>query len=61
MATLGYNLGRSAEPFGNFGLTIQLAAIDQLQELRGVAFPVEYKVRQLIVTGPPGSGKSTLM
>lgn len=40
---------------------LQLEPIEDLQEIKGVAFPTWIKYRQLIVTGPPGSGKSTLI
>lgn len=32
-----------------------------LQSIHGVDFPAKMKFRQLLVTGPPGSGKSTLI
>ena len=32
-----------------------------LQLIHGVEFPAKLKFRQLLVTGPPGSGKSTLI
>ena len=32
-----------------------------LQIINGVEFPAKMKFRQLLVTGPPGSGKSTLI
>ena len=32
-----------------------------LQTINGVEFPAKMKFRQLLVTGPPGSGKSTLI
>ena len=32
-----------------------------VQTIKGVVFPIELKFRALLVTGPPGSGKSTLV
>ena len=41
------------------GLT--LAPIEACQEIKGMLFPPDLKFRQLVVTGPPGSGKTTLI
>ena len=38
-----------------------LESIEKLQDVRGIPFPARVKYRQLIVTGPPGSGKSSLI
>lgn len=35
--------------------------IEDLKEVRGVLFPGSLRLGQLVVTGPPGSGKSTLV
>ncbi|MBF0264265.1 MAG: serine/threonine protein phosphatase [Gammaproteobacteria bacterium] len=32
-----------------------------IQKIKGVVFPDELKYRSLLITGPPGSGKSTLI
>jgi len=38
-----------------------LVPVEDVQDIKGVPFPKETKFRQLIVTGPPGSGKSRLI
>ena len=38
-----------------------LEPIEEIQYIKGVPFPKATKYRQLIVTGPPGSGKSRLV
>jgi len=40
---------------------LNLKPIEELQYLKGVPFPASVKYRQLLITGPPGSGKSRLV
>ena len=40
---------------------LDLRPIEDVQLIRGLPFPTRTKFRQLIVTGPPGSGKSQLV
>ncbi len=42
-------------------VTLELVPIEELQRLKGVPFPAFMKFRQLLVTGPPGSGKTKLI
>jgi hypothetical protein len=42
-------------------LDLRLEPVRDCQSIKGVLFPPEVKFRQLIVTGPPGSGKTTLI
>ncbi|MBL8395731.1 MAG: serine/threonine protein phosphatase [Candidatus Accumulibacter sp.] len=35
--------------------------VESLQLFKGVAFPGDVRFRQMLVTGPPGAGKSTLI
>ncbi|MET0106158.1 MAG: serine/threonine protein phosphatase [Sedimenticola sp.] len=37
------------------------APIEELQTIKGVTFPAHITFRQLLITGPPGSGKSTMV
>jgi hypothetical protein len=41
--------------------SFETESIVDLQQYRGIAFPADMKLHQLLVTGPPGSGKSTLI
>ena len=38
---------------------VQTEPIEDLQPRKGFGFPAHVRVRQLLVTGPPGCGKST--
>lgn len=40
---------------------LETRAIDALQYIRGIAVPDDVRFRQIIVTGPPASGKTTLV
>jgi len=42
-------------------MRIETRAIAALQDIRGIAVPADVGFRQIIVTGPPASGKSTLV
>jgi hypothetical protein len=42
-------------------LKLELVPVEELQRIKGVAFPAGVKFRQLVVTGPPGSGKTKLI
>lgn len=42
-------------------LSLDLMPVEEVQYIRGIPFPKSTKYRQLIVTGPPGSGKSQLI
>lgn len=41
--------------------TLRLEPLSKLQEIRGVPFDRAMRFNQIIVTGPPGAGKSTLV
>lgn len=40
---------------------LKTAEVQDVELIRGVPFPRQVRFRQLIITGPPGSGKSTLI
>ncbi len=41
--------------------SFELVDFDELQDIKGVPFPPAIKFRQLLITGPPGAGKSRLI
>lgn len=40
---------------------MKLAAVKELQDIRGIPFPADHAFRQFLVTGPPGCGKTTMV
>jgi hypothetical protein len=40
---------------------LETQAVDDVHAIRGIAVPADVSFRQIIVTGPPASGKSTLI
>ena len=40
---------------------LELVPFDDVQCIKGIAFPTDLKYRQLLVTGPPGCGKTRLI
>jgi len=40
---------------------ITLSAIEDLRDIRGIAFPAAYRFRRFLITGPPGTGKTRLV
>lgn len=41
--------------------SFEMKPIEECQQIKGVSFPAGVKFNQLLITGPPGSGKSTLI
>ncbi len=46
---------------GEMESSFELVDFEELQDIKGVPFPPEVKYRQLLVTGPPGAGKTRLI
>ncbi len=46
---------------GGMESPFELVEFDELQDIKGVPFPPEVKFRQLLITGPPGAGKTRLI
>lgn len=42
-------------------MRLETVAIEDLQSIKGITVPADVSFRQIIVTGPPASGKSTLL
>lgn len=42
-------------------LKLTLQTIDEVQTINGVSFPKDVDIQKLIVSGPPGSGKTTIL
>ncbi|MCP4697905.1 MAG: serine/threonine protein phosphatase [Gammaproteobacteria bacterium] len=40
---------------------LKIEEVKELQIIKGVAFPAEIKFRQLLITGVPGAGKTTMI
>ncbi len=45
----------------NIPISLKLEPVEDCQEIKGIPFAPGIKFRQLLITGPPGSGKSTMV
>lgn len=52
---------KCAAPMTSRRPSYRLVKVEDLQVIRGVTFPNGYHYRQFLITGPPGSGKSTII
>jgi len=43
------------------GTSFEMQPIEALQLIKGVSFPADVKFNRLLITGPPGSGKSSIV
>ena len=58
---LQLNQGKDSMDYQESPVPFATEPIENVQTLRGIKFPAEIDYHQLLVTGPPGSGKSSLV